>query len=163
MKRFMAAALAAGLATCGAEAQSTGPTARASIGISVSVAPRTAMSGIQDRTFGAGDTRSTDDVCLWMNTSTKGYSVTASGSGDEGAFMMGAGAARRTYRISWSEGDGDAIALTPGAGSPYLRSGAAGPACGAGGANAHMRIGMSAAAPKSPPATGSVSILIAPM
>lgn len=161
--KYVSAALAAALMTCGANAQDIGPTARASIGISVSVAPRAEVSGIADRSFEAGRQDSVDDVCLWMNTSTRGYSITATGSGEGGAFVLNGGAVRRPYDVSWSQGDGDAVALVAGTRSPDIESDADGPTCGNGRRSARMRIGMSAATRSSEPSTGTVSILIAPM
>lgn len=161
--KYASIALAAALTASGAVAQDTGPTSRASIGISLSVAPRAVVSKIPDRMFGDDGHDSVDDVCLWMNTSTRGYSITAVGSGDGGAFLLGDGAARRSYAVSWSEGTADAVALAAGARSQDLRSDADGPACGSGRPNAHLRIGMSAASGNAEPTAGTVSILIAPM
>jgi len=161
--RYAMMALAATMTANGAEAGDIGPTSRASIGISLSVAPHAVTSPLGDRTFDGHRSDSVDDVCLWMNTPTRAYSVAATGSGSSGAFVLGDGAAPRAYAITWSDGEMQSVTLMPGAGSPYLTSTADGTACGSVRRNVHLQVRIDAAPLGAAKNTGTVSFLIAPM
>jgi len=103
-------------ATQGAlEATSTG-----SVTISVLVTSRSQISGLTDVTFTAVDPASTassaQSVCVWSNTSNKGYSITASGNGPGNAFALTSGALSTPYSVAWSDSPGQAAgtSLNPG-------------------------------------------------
>ena len=75
---------------------SFGATSTGSLTINASVPGRVRISGLGDVTFASVDPTidATDaqDVCVWSNTSTRGYSITATGSGAAGAFTLASGA-----------------------------------------------------------------------
>lgn len=60
--------------------------------ITVSVASRALLSGLADVALTssetAGDLAATQTVCIWTNAATRRYSVTATGSGSNGAFEL---------------------------------------------------------------------------
>src|SRR5262249_51957622 len=62
------------------------------------------------------DTRQSDDVCVYSSSATRGYNVTATGSGAGGAFTLGSGAAALAYEVQWnsSSGQSSGTALSAG-------------------------------------------------
>lgn len=82
-----------------------GPVSRASVAISLSVAPRLeadrlAAAGTADR---SGRNRGSDAFCIWSNTSIGTYSVSALAVPGEGGPSAGAAAAA-PYAVEWSGG-----------------------------------------------------------
>lgn len=77
-----------------------------SIGIVVSVANRTQITGLRDLSLisvdpGTPASRS-ESLCIWSNTPTRAYSVTASGSGPADSFAVANGAATTPYSVAWA-------------------------------------------------------------
>src|SRR5687768_15086589 len=72
-----------------------GATSQGSLTINASVASRVQISGLADVTFNAVDPSSpaanAQNVCVWSNTTTKGYRITATGSGAASAFTLSSG------------------------------------------------------------------------
>ena len=119
MTRYHAGALVAGalasLLLAGPAAASTqgsfGPTSTGSVTINASVPGRVRISGLSDVTFNNVDpsvnASNAQNVCVWSNTSTRGYSITATGSGAANAFTLSSGAlAPVPYTVQWAQTSG---------------------------------------------------------
>lgn len=90
---------------------SFGATSTGSLTINASVPGRVRISGLSDVTFSNVDpsVNATDaqNVCVWSNTSTRGYSITATGSGAAGAFTLASGALPAVpYTVEWAASSG---------------------------------------------------------
>jgi hypothetical protein len=81
------------------------------------------ISGLQDVSFTGldplVDATRTQNLCVFSNTITRGYNVTARGSGASSAFTLSAGGSVSAlpYTVQWSPSSGGTTgtALTPGA------------------------------------------------
>lgn len=100
---------------------SLGSTSTGSIGIQASVPSRVRISGLTDVSFLNVDptlnASSAQNVCVWSNTSTRGYNITALGSGSGNAFTLGGtGLTSIPYSVAWSSSSGQSSgnALTAG-------------------------------------------------
>lgn len=126
-----AAAPASATATQG----SLGATSTGSITITASVPNRARITGLTDVTFANQDptsaASSAQDVCVWSNTATKNYTITASGSGASNAFTLSNGSGTVPYSVEWaaSSGQTSGTALTKGTASSTLTSGAVNQTC----------------------------------
>ena len=151
---------------------SLGTTSTGSISIGASVPNRVQLSGLADVSFANQDpatpAANAQNVCVWSNTSTKGYNVTASGSGAGSAFTLAAGASV-PYSVEWagSSGQSSGTALTSGSALTGLTSTATNPTCSAGGSSSASLIvrissanlqGMQAATTY----TGTLTLVVAP-
>ena len=92
---------------------SFGATSTGSLSINASVPGRVRISGLSDVTFSNVDpsVNATDaqNVCVWSNTSTRGYSITATGSGAANAFTLSSGALPVVpYTVEWAQTTGQA-------------------------------------------------------
>lgn len=90
---------------------SFGTTSTGSLTINASVPGRVRISGLSDVTFSnvdpSVDASDAQNVCVWSNTSTRGYSVTATGSGTAGAFTLASGALPDVpYTVEWASTSG---------------------------------------------------------
>ena len=89
---------------------SLGATSTGSISIGASVPNRVQLSGLSDVSFTNQDPATAainaQNVCVWSNTSTKGYNVAASGSGAAGAFTLANGALTVPYTVEWAQTSG---------------------------------------------------------
>jgi len=103
MTRFGAAALVGGIASlmltapAGASTQgSFGPTSTGTVNIEASVPGSVRISGLRDVTFSITDPSvvATDeqDICVFSNSATRGYNITATGDGATNAFTLSEGA-----------------------------------------------------------------------
>jgi hypothetical protein len=78
------------------------------------------LSGLADVAFGtidpAADQTSSQNLCAFSNSSTGGYSVTASGSGSGGAFTLASAADELPYEVRWAgtTGQANGTAVTAG-------------------------------------------------
>ena len=117
---------------------SLGTTSTGSISIGASVPNRVQISGLADVSFANQDpaTPASDaqDVCVWSNTSTRGYNVTATGSGAGNAFTLAGGASTVPYDVEWagSPGQSSGAALTSGSALTGLTSTATNATCSSG-------------------------------
>jgi len=131
------AALAAGTAH-GATQGSLGATSTGSVSISASVPPRAKLSGLSDVAFTNQDpataASNAQNVCAWSNTATKGYTITATGSGASNAFTLANGALTVPYSVEWAGSSGQATgtALTAGTASSGFTSTATNLNCASG-------------------------------
>lgn len=100
---------------------SFGATSTGSVTINASVPGRVRISGLSDVTFTNADpsvaASNPQNVCVWSNTSTRGYTVTATGSGAANAFTLASGALPPVpYTVEWapSSGQTSGTSLTAG-------------------------------------------------
>ncbi len=101
---------------------SFGATSTGSVNINASVPGRVRISGLSDVTFSNVDPSAAavdaQSVCVWSNTSTRGYSVTATGSGTANAFTLTDGASPEVpYTVEWAGTSGQTSGTSLTAGS----------------------------------------------
>ena len=117
---------------------SLGATSTGSVAINASVPNRVQLTGLTDVSFANQDpaTAATNaqNVCVWSNTSTKGYNVTATGSGTANAFTLANGALTVPYTVEWagSTGQTSGTALASGTALTGLTSLATNAQCASG-------------------------------
>lgn len=115
-----------------------GATSTGSITITASVPNRARISGLSDVAFTSQDPNtaasSAQNVCVWSNTATKGYTVTATGSGAANAFTLANAALTVPYSVQWnaSSGQTSGTALVTGTASAGLVSTATQQTCASG-------------------------------
>lgn len=92
---------------------SLGDTSTGNIGVNLNLPPLFRISGISDLDFGKysghGDISLDDDVCVWTNTASGNYRVTAKGQGTNYAFVVvKQGDATQTipYSVRWNNTSG---------------------------------------------------------
>ena len=150
-----------------------GSTSTGSVSINASVPSRVRISGLSDVTLAnvdpAVDASDTQDVCVWSNTSTKGYNVTATGSGAANAFTLAAGASTVPYSVEWSgtSGQTSGTGLTTGGALTGLTSTATNATCSSGPlASASLIVKIASADLQSMQAatnyTGTLTLVVAP-
>lgn len=78
------------------------------------------ISNLSDVAFGSVlnlgvDAVRSQNVCLFADTSTNNYNITASGTGPSGAFELSSGAAAMAFEVQWSSsvGQSSGATLTP--------------------------------------------------
>ena len=178
-RKLIAAGLAAVLATAPAGVAnastqgSLGATSTGSVSISASVPSRVRISGLSDVAFTNADpsvdASNAQNVCVWSNTATRGYRVTATGSGTANAFTLANGALTVPYSVEWSASSGQTsgTALSTGTALTSLTSTATNSGCASGPASSASLIvkvlssnlqTMSA----STSYTGTLTLLVAP-
>lgn len=134
-------ALAAGSAANAATQGSLGTTSTGTVAVSVSVPNRVQISGLTDVAFTNQDpsvaASNAQNVCVWSNTSTRGYNVTASGSGSSGAFTLANASLTVPYSVAWAgtSGASSGTALASGSALTGLTSTATNATCSAGAAS----------------------------
>jgi hypothetical protein len=152
---------------------SMGSTSTGSVSISASVPNRVQLSGLSDVSFTNQDPASAasnaQNVCVWSNTSTKGYNVTATGSGTGNAFTLANGANSVGYNVEWAGTSGQASgsSLTSGTALTGLTSTATAAGCSSGPATtASLIVKIPAANLQSMKAalsyTGTLTLVVAP-
>jgi hypothetical protein len=174
--RLSALCVAAILANGAADAAtsgSLGATSTGSVSIGASVPNRVQISGLSNVDFTNQDPAvaavSAQNVCVWSNTSTKGYNVTASGSGTASAFTLANGAATVPYSVEWSQTSGQSAGTSLGVGTALTgqKSTATNALCASGpSSTASLIVRMSTASLQSMPAltvyTGTLTLVVAP-
>lgn len=166
---FSLIATAASAATDG----SLGATSTGTVNVSASVPNRVELSGLTDVAFTNQDPASAaskaQSVCVWSNTSTGGYHVTATGSGTGSAFTLASGSLTVPYSVQWSgtSGQTTGTALTSGTALTGLTSTAVNPTCSTGAATtASLIVNIAAADLQSMQAstsyTGTLTLVVAP-
>ncbi len=113
-----------------------GATSTGNITITVSVPSRVQITGLSDVAFTNVDPTVTatnaQSNCVWSNTATKGYTITATGSGTSGAFTLASGALTPvTYSVQWNQSSAQTsgTALTAATASGTFNSTATTPTC----------------------------------
>lgn len=149
----LAVALACGLTGGQASAATQGAlgaTSTGSIGISASVPNRARISGLTDVAFTNQDpataASNAQNVCVWSNTATKAYTITATGNGTGSAFTLSNGTTTVPYSVAWaaSKDQITGTALTAGTASSSLTSAATNQLCASGAAaSASLIVGIS--------------------
>ena len=153
---------------------SFGATSSGSVNINASVPARVRISGLTDVDLTNSDP-STDasvaqDVCIWSNTATRGYRVTATGSGAANAFTLSSGALPVVpYTVEWAgtSGQTTGTALTTGSPLTGLTSSATTSNCSAGPASSAsliVKIGSPdlQVMPATTNFTGTLTLVVAP-
>ena len=114
---------------------SLGATSTGVVNITASVPNRARISGLADVSFLNQDptaaASSAQSVCVWSNTATKGYTITATGSGTSSAFTLSNGSTTVPYSVEWAATGGQTAgsALTAATASGSLTSGAVNQNC----------------------------------
>ena len=169
-----AAAVGGAAGTASASTQgSLGATSTGSVSISASVPSRVRISGLSDVAFSNVDpsvaAANAQNVCVWSNTSTKGYQLTATGSGASNAFTLANASLTVPYTVEWSgsSGQSSGTALTSGSALTGLTSAATNANCASGPASsASLIVRIGAASLQSMDAstsyTGTLTLLVAP-
>ena len=166
------AALAHGSALAATQG-SLGSTSTGSISIGASVPNKVQLSGLTDVAFTNQDpataAANAQNVCVWSNTSTKGYNVTATGSGASNAFTLANAALTVPYTVEWagSTGQSSGTSLTTGTALTGLTSSATNANCASGPASsASLIVRISAANLQTMKAattyTGTLTLVVAP-
>lgn len=132
------AALAASSTVAQAATQGTlGATSTGSITINASVPDRVQISNLTDVTFSSVDpgtaAANNQNVCVYSNTSTKGYTIKATGNGTSSAFTLANGALTVPYSVEWAgtSSQTSGTGLTTNVASSFTSSGNS-PTCGSG-------------------------------
>ena len=178
LKRFvlLGTVLACGLGSGQAFAASQGSlgaTSTGSVAITATVPTRARITGLTDIAFTNQDpsvaASSAQNLCVWSNTATKAYTITATGNGAASAFTLSNGATTVPYSVEWaaSSGQTSGTALTAGTASASLTSTAADQICASGpAASASLVVGISTADLGTMSAgsnyTGSLTLLVTP-
>lgn len=146
------AAATGGTPTVAATQGSLGATSTGTVSISASVPSRARISGLSDVAFTNQDpavaASNAQNVCVWTNTATKAYTITASGSGTSGAFTLSDGSGTVPYSVAWapSINQTSGATLTAGTASGSLTSTATHQTCAsAPSASASLIVGISSA------------------
>jgi hypothetical protein len=114
---------------------SLGATSTGSITITASVPNRARITGLSDVTFANQDPNTAasnaQNVCVWSNTATHAYTITATGSGTANAFTLTNTSTTVPYSVEWAatSGQTSGTALAAGTASSSLTSGAVNQTC----------------------------------
>ncbi len=151
---------------------SIGSTSTGSVSISATVPGRVQISKLTDINFNVVDPTTAasaqEDVCVWSNTSGKGYQITASGDGASNAFTLTNGTDTLAYDVQWADtaGQSSGTALVTGSALGTQVSSATNPSCSAGPpATASLVVNMTAANLQAAVAgayTGTLTLVVAP-
>src|SRR5689334_14913713 len=173
----LTAACVAGFLGAGAAIASSqgslGATSTGSVSIGASVPNRVQVSGLTDVSFTNQDPAtaavSPQNLCVWSNTNTKGYNVTASGSGTASAFTLANGALTVPYSVEWAQtsGQSSGTGLATGTALTGQKSTATNALCAAGpSSSASLIVKMSTASLQTMQAattyTGTLTLVVAP-
>ena len=149
-----------------------GSTSTGTVGISATIPAKAQISNLTDIAFGTVDPASAasqaENVCVWSNTSGKGYQVTATGSGASSAFTLSNGTGTLPYSVEWAAtvGQTAGTALVSGTALTGLASTATTPGCTSGPTNsASLVVKMTAANLQAAVAStynGTLTLVVAP-
>jgi len=69
------------------------------------------ITNLSDLAFGSianlgADAVRSENVCLYADTATNGYNITATGTGPGGAFQLSSGSGSMAYQVQWSASSG---------------------------------------------------------
>ena len=153
---------------------SLGSTSTGSVTINASVPARVKISNLSDvdltNVDPSIDAAVAQDICVWSNTVTRGYQVTASGSGAANAFTLASGALPEVpYSVEWanSSGQTSGTPLATGAALTGQTSTATNNNCASGpssSASLIVKIGSTdlQAMPAATTFTGTLTLVVAP-
>ena len=178
VRRIAASAAFVGLLASAPSAEaatqgSLGSTSTGTLAVSVSVPNRVQLTGLTDIAFTNQDpsvaASSAENLCVWSNSSTRGYNVDATGSGAGGAFTLANASLTVPYSAQWAASSGAAsgTALTAGTALTGLTSTATNATCSAGAAStASLIVKIAASDLQSMQAatsyTGTLTLVVAP-
>jgi hypothetical protein len=134
---FAIAAMSAGAAQAATQG-TLGATSTGTVTITASVPNRARITGLADVSFLNQDptvaASGAQNVCVWSNTATKRYTVTATGDGTSNAFTLANGALTVPYSVQWNatSGQTSGTALATGTASAALTSAATHQTCASG-------------------------------
>lgn len=161
--------------TAHASTQGTfGATSTGSVNINASVPARVRISGLTDvdltNSDPSVDAQVAQDICVWSNTATRGYRVTATGSGSANAFTLANGALPVVpYAVEWAGTSGQTTGASLTTGTPLtgLTSSATNSSCASGPASSAsliVKIGSPdlQAMPATTNFTGTLTLVVAP-
>ena len=147
------------------------PARAASIPISLTIPPFVQISGLSDVIFASvslsADATRAQNVCIYSNSVTRAYTVTATGSGSGSSFRLsGLGGATAPYSVSWSgtSGSSGGSALSAGSPSGVFSNAGTTPACAGGTSSTltvHIRASDLQAMTGGVSYTGALTLLIA--
>lgn len=176
--RMHAAAVLLLLGTAGAAEASTqgslGATSTGSVTINASVPARVRISGLADvdltNVDPSTDASVAQDICVYSNTVTRGYQVTATGSGTANAFTLANGALPEVpYSVEWaaSPGQTSGSVLATGSALTGQTSAATNSNCASGPASSAsliVKVGSTdlQAMPAATTFTGTLTLVVAP-
>jgi len=155
---------------------SLGSTSSGSVSVSATIPARVQISGLSDFAFGTLDpstaASSSKNVCVWSNTGTKGYNITATGDGGGtgNAFKLSNGSTTVDYGVAWAgtSGASSGTALTTNAAATGFTSTATSPTCASGASSTASLIvnfstaQMQAAVGSATAYTGTLTLVVAP-
>lgn len=153
---------------------SFGATSTGSVNINASVPARVRISGLIDidltNSDPSVDAAVAQNVCVWSNTATRGYRVTATGSGAANAFTLASGALPVVpYTVEWAATSGQTTGTAFTTGSPLtsMTSSATNSNCASGPASSASLIVKVGAPdlqvmPASTNFTGTLTLVVAP-
>jgi len=153
---------------------SFGATSTGSVTINASVPGRVRISGLSDVTFSNVDpsvaASNAQNVCVWSNTSTRGYTITATGSGAANAFTLASGALPAVpYTVAWASSSGQTSGTSLASGTALVgqTSSATNPDCSAGPAtSASLVVGIGSSTLQSMTSgvtyNGTLTLVVAP-
>jgi hypothetical protein len=167
-----AAALAATEATAATQG-SLGATSTGTMVLGASVPGLARITGLTDVTWANQDpsiaATNAQNLCVWSNTATKAYTVTATGSGASSVFSLTNGSTTVPYSVEWNSAINQAsgTALATGVASASLVSSATNQTCASGPtASASLIVGITTAdlgtMSPGPSYTGTLTIIITP-
>lgn len=116
----------------------------------------------------AADSVRSENVCLFADTNTNGYNVTATGTGPGGAFQLASGGGAMAYEVQWSSASGQSSGaqLSPNVPLTGQVSGATHQSCSSGpAATASLVVVLRAAALSSATAgtySGTLTLVVGP-
>ena len=151
-----------------------GSSSQGQITISATIPASVQLTKLSDLSFGSLDpataTQLTENPCVWSNTATKGYSITATGSGASNAFTLSNGTTTLPYGVQWagSTGQTTGTTLNPGTAATGFTSTATNPVCASGPTTtASLIVGfttaqMQAAVGSATAYTGTLTLVVAP-
>lgn len=114
-----------------------GSTSTGVITINASVPSRIQISGLSDVSLLNQDPTanavSAQTVCVWSNSGTHGYNITATGSSTAGSgFNLASTAGTVPYAVNWTDGNATSAALVSGTNKTGFKSTATSPTCSSG-------------------------------
>lgn len=151
-----------------------GATSQGSVTVSATVPAQVQISGLADFAFGTLDptsaTSTAKNVCVWSNTTTKGYNIKATGSGTSSAFTLSNGSTTLAYGVEWAASSGASTGsnLTTNTALTGLTSTAISPTCASAPTTTASLVvkfstaQMQAAVGSTTPYTGTLTLLVAP-
>jgi hypothetical protein len=136
-------------------------------------ADKARITGLSDVSFGAianlgADAVRSQSLCLYSNSATSGYNVTATGGGPAGAFQLSSGGLSLPFEVLWSSsaGQSSGTKLNPNVPLTGQVSAATHQTCGSGPASsASLTLVLRSSALSSATAgtySGTLSLLVAP-